>query len=433
MSELLLNQHIRRRGSRLLAELPGRNKKPAFRPEGFITDTSANRGFFIESIQQKPARRAFRAGGVVRRQSEMRMGRSVEMSGYYRKPAGDYDGRYEEAWDEVSEKRGRNKSIAVLPLLGFSLLLIASVAALTWEAGNAPSWFPREVISSVVPPADTGGQFNMAAYAGVASTQTQGAEVSTQEGEDIPLDLFETFAWGSYRVKEGDSVSKIAANHALSIDAIIASNGISNARRLRVGEVLRIPNMDGIPYTVRKGDTLEKISSSSGVPLNAILDANDIQSEALTQGTQIFLPGAKMRSDELKLALGELFNYPVRNFRLTSLFGWRKDPFSGLRSNHAGIDMAASMGARVNSAMDGTVSATGFNRTFGNFVIVKHAGGYQTLYGHLSAISVKKGDNVSSGAKIGEVGNTGMSTGPHLHFAVYKNNRAIDPREVLPR
>jgi murein DD-endopeptidase MepM/ murein hydrolase activator NlpD len=271
---------------------------------------------------------------------------------------------------------------------------------------------------------DTLLMHDMAAYAGVLH------EEAPEEGEDIPLDLMETFAWQSYTVKRGDSVYKIALDHAISMDAIIAGNGLTNARRLYQGQEIRIPNMDGIPYTVRRGDSLLKISAAQGVPLMAILDANDLDSETINPGTVVFIPGAKMKSEDLKLALGELFIYPVRG-RLTDSYGWRNDPISGVRRYHAALDLAAPTGTLLIAAMDGRVATVGSNATYGKFIILSHAGGYQTLYAHLSVVSVKQGAWAAQGSKIGEVGSTGYSTGPHLHFAIYKNGRAVNPLDFL--
>jgi murein DD-endopeptidase MepM/ murein hydrolase activator NlpD len=263
----------------------------------------------------------------------------------------------------------------------------------------------------------------------VAETET--VEAEKLDGHEIPLDLTETFEWASYQVQKGDSVSKIAAKFGISMDAIIASNDIRNARRLREGETLRIPNMDGIPYTVKKGDSLTKIANSQGVPLEVILDANDIRSDAIKQGDALFLPGARMAPEALKLALGELlFIYPVLS-RVTSSFGWRNSPITGERHYHAAVDLAGATGTPVKAAMDATVSTVGHNPTFGKFIILSHDGGYQSMYAHLSTVSVKQGDRVSQGGKIGEVGATGLSTGPHLHFAVYKNGRAVNPLDLL--
>jgi murein DD-endopeptidase MepM/ murein hydrolase activator NlpD len=281
----------------------------------------------------------------------------------------------------------------------------------------------------ITPGEDSGFQVNMASYAGL-SPQAYRESGASPSSEDIPLDLKETFSWLNYTVKRGDSVSKIAAAFGISMDAIIASNGITNVRRLYQGQTIKIPNMDGIPYTVKAGDSLHKISSSMNVPLEAILDANDVQNENIIPGTVLFIPGAKMRAEDLKLALGELFIYPIRG-RLTSPFGWRHDPISGVRRYHAAIDLAAPIGTPVKAAMDGRVSTVGYNGTYGKFIIVNHNNGFQTMYAHLSVTSVTQGSLVNQGTKIGEVGNTGYSTGPHLHFAVFKNGRAVNPRELL--
>ncbi|MDR1177834.1 MAG: M23 family metallopeptidase [Spirochaetaceae bacterium] len=261
-------------------------------------------------------------------------------------------------------------------------------------------------------------------------TETGSVSVLPEQSEEIPLDLTETFAWSEYLVKRGDSVSAIAARHALSMDAIIASNNISNARQLREGQVLRLPNMDGIPYTVKSGDTLGKIARNQGIPMEAILDANDLESELISAGTMLFLPGARMPSEDLKLALGELFIYPIRG-RLTSPYGWRQDPISNVRRFHSALDLAASIGTPVKAAMDGRIESVGFNATYGKYIIMAHGNNYQTMYAHLSLISVEQGASVHQGSKIGEVGNTGYSTGPHLHFAIYKNGRALNPLDFL--
>jgi murein DD-endopeptidase MepM/ murein hydrolase activator NlpD len=283
----------------------------------------------------------------------------------------------------------------------------------------------------ITPWEDSRFQANMASYAGL-SQQSSLENGILPPSVDIPLDLMEAFSWFNYTVRKGDSVSKIAANYGISMDAIIASNGITNVKRLYEGQEIKIPNMDGIPYTVKKGDSLLKISTIMNIPLAAILDANDIQSETITPGTLLFIPGAKMRTEDLKLALGEFFIYPIRG-RLTSPYGWRNDPISGVRRYHAALDLAAPIGTPVKVAMDGRVATVGFNGTYGNFIIVSHGGGFQSMYAHLSATSVLQGSTVVQGTKIGEVGNTGYSTGPHLHFAVFKNGRAIDPRELLSR
>jgi len=188
--------------------------------------------------------------------------------------------------------------------------------------------------------------------------------------------------------------------------------------------------MDGIPYTVKTGDSYTKIAFSYGVPLEAILDANDIQDDSITAGTVLFIPGAKMDKTELRRALGHLFIWPLQG-KQSSGFGWRNDPFSGFRGFHAGLDISVPAGTSVKASADGRVTATGYNTVYGNFIIISHSEDYQTMYAHLNRILVKNGSYVNQGTIIALSGNSGRSTGPHLHFSIYKNKRAINPLEAL--
>ena len=117
--------------------------------------------------------------------------------------------------------------------------------------------------------------------------------------------------------------------------------------------------------------------------------------------------------------------------RISSVFGNRKDPFTGRLAFHAGIDFAAPQGTNVLSAGAGTVSFVGQINGYGNVVEVTHPGGLITRYGHLSAFLVKEGDAVVTGSPIARVGSTGRSTGPHLHFEVRRADNAVDPARYL--
>ena len=117
--------------------------------------------------------------------------------------------------------------------------------------------------------------------------------------------------------------------------------------------------------------------------------------------------------------------------RVSSIFGNRKDPFTGRLAFHAGIDFAAPQGTTVVSAGAGNVSFVGQISGYGNVVEVTHPGGLITRYGHLSAFLVKEGDAVLTGSPIARVGSTGRSTGPHLHFEVRRADNAVDPARYL--
>lgn len=243
----------------------------------------------------------------------------------------------------------------------------------------------------------------------------------------------EPVVFSEYTVRPGDTISGISLKFGLSnISTLIAVNKIDNVRSVRSGTKIRIPSVDGLVHTVSSGESLGSISSRYGVSIEDILDVNDMASDVLKTGSQLYIPGARLDKNTLRRAMGETFICPLTvRWRLTSKFGYRKDPFSGVDSHHTGIDMACPTGTSIRPAMNGTVAAAGFHKIYGNYVIIRHFDGYQTLYAHMSKILVSKGDEVSVGTKIGLVGSTGYSTGPHLHFSVYKNGRLVDPATVL--
>ena len=392
-------------------------KKAAFRPAGIISLFEQNSSF-MDKVRQEPVK--------VNRRKHFNTNKPQKQN---------ISDKEQDTKEQDTKPEKRQRSSFALPLIPVcAIFLLALGIFFIVQTNGGMAWMDRQVVPLESSSSESRRQ-NMARYAGVGPLASQGVQLGSESSEDlgdiIPLDLVETFAWHTYRVRRGDSVSRIAVNFSVSMDAIIASNGITNARALREGEILRIPNMDGIPHVVREGDSLIGISQSKGVPLEAILDANDIQSDLIIPGTTLFIPGARMDRQELRLALGELFIHPVRGARLTSPFGWRNDPFTGVRRFHAAVDLAAPTGTPIVAAMEGRVSALGFNAVFGNFIIISHPGNYQTLYAHLHTVAVQRGDQVRQGATIGTVGSTGLSTGPHLHFAIYRNGRAVNPLDFL--
>ena len=233
-----------------------------------------------------------------------------------------------------------------------------------------------------------------------------------------------------YRTQSGDTLSKIASRYKLNLDTIVSWNGIRDGRRIGVGTVLDLPNSDGLKYVVRRGDTLQGIARSWGVDFNGVLDWNRLASSVISVGQELFLPGARMNPNELNRILGNLFMYPVQG-RISSFFGERSDPFTGVPNYHNGIDIVNRPGTPVAAAMAGTVAEVGFNYNYGNYVILKHSGQYQTLYGHLLRSLVGRGQRLQQGEKLGEVGTTGYSTGPHLHFSIFHNGQPVDPLRFL--
>ena len=124
------------------------------------------------------------------------------------------------------------------------------------------------------------------------------------------------------------------------------------------------------------------------------------------------------------------FVWPVKG-NITSEYGEREHPLDGKEGTHWGIDIGANYGDTVVACSQGTVIDTGYDTNLGNYVKVKHTDSIATVYGHLSLISVKKDEYVNETVKIGEVGSSGKSTGPHLHLEVRLNNESMNPRDYL--
>ena len=133
----------------------------------------------------------------------------------------------------------------------------------------------------------------------------------------------------------------------------------------------------------------------------------------------------------VEYAGGELM-WPVPgNYYITSYFGGRSHPITGVWSNHGGIDIRASYGTPIVAANSGEVIFAGYHYSYGNYVIVDHGGGIATLYGHCSRLLAREGDSVLKGDHIAQIGSTGESTGNHLHFEVRVNGVRKDPMEYL--
>ena len=246
----------------------------------------------------------------------------------------------------------------------------------------------------------------------------------------------EAVTFQTYKVRSGDTISGIAIKFGLrNISTLISVNDIGNVRQLAAGQKLKIPSVDGIVYTVKSGDSLNSISDKYGIKLDALLDVNDLTKETLTAGQQLFIPGVGLDAGTLRNAMGELFTMPISaKFRWSSPYGYRADPFTGVKTFHTGTDMACPTGTPIQAAMSGRIMKVGnMHRIYGNYVIIDHGNGYQTLYAHMSKVLVAKGQWVSQGTRIGLVGSTGYSTGPHLHFTVYKNGKLVDPMTILKR
>jgi len=242
--------------------------------------------------------------------------------------------------------------------------------------------------------------------------------------------FLDSISTSSYTVRSGDTISGIAQRFSLSMDTVISFNNIQDARSLKAGTVLTVPNSSGLKYRVRRGDYLGGIARKFGVALNELLDWNNLETSVIVPGQELFIPSARLSEMERNRVFGRLFIYPTKG-RITDRFGMRRDPFTGMRRFHNGVDLAAAVGTPVMASMSGKVAMLGYNPTYGKYLILTHPEGFQTLYGHLDAFRVQKGESVRQGQRIADMGNSGYSTGSHLHFSIFRKGEPIDPFEYL--
>lgn len=127
-----------------------------------------------------------------------------------------------------------------------------------------------------------------------------------------------------------------------------------------------------------------------------------------------------------------MFTHPCPGYsRISNTFGYRNAPLAGASTNHKGVDFAASTGTPIYAAAAGTVTSAGYSGKAGNLIIINHGNGLLTYYMHCNTIFVSAGQKVSKGQNIGQVGTTGNSTGPHLHFQVMNNGTPVNPMNYL--
>ena len=186
-----------------------------------------------------------------------------------------------------------------------------------------------------------------------------------------------------------------------------------------------LPAMDTLrEYQVTSPDTGPKEETISETPP---AQEPTTQTEASTLAYVLY--SDKNLPEDVRLEQASLdFDYcaPVCG-TISSPFGYREHPVEGEERFHYGVDLAADTGTAVSCFADGTVTAVGESSSYGKYCIVTHSGGYTTLYAHCSHITVSSGAEVARGEKIAEVGETGMATGPHLHFELHQNGVYLNP------
>jgi len=237
-------------------------------------------------------------------------------------------------------------------------------------------------------------------------------------------------------VGRGESLKTIARAAGVPVVVVAEANGLTEDAKVRRGQTLVIPRQQS--HTVKRGETSFAIAYQYGVPWEQIATANNLGAEArLRPGQKLIIPAllpersapasaARRDARATTPALPPLFRRPVEG---DVLLGFQR------RSNgsgHEGIDFATEEGDRVRAAAAGTVIFAGnVEERFGNLVVLDHGSGWHTAYGNLSRITVKVGDKVRAGERIGLAGQTGDAKRPEVHFEIRRGADPVDPAPLL--
>ena len=284
----------------------------------------------------------------------------------------------------------------------------------------------------------------------------------------------------TYKVKKKDTIPAIAKRYGIKQDTILMNNKNALNNKMKVGDTITFPSIDGLYYKLEKNDTLSKIAKKYGISIVDIVDYNNVNPKRLKAGTTIFLKGVTLQKykdvegrliaaqqakedkkknkdkekpekppketkgappppppqddgdDGGKAASysGAGFAYPVRYAGVSSPFGNRYHPVLRRYILHTGVDLVAKY-VPLRAAKAGVVTFAGNMSGYGKIIIIRHDNGYETRYAHLSVISTNVGEHVNQGDLIGKTGNSGRTTGAHLHFEIRQNGVPKNPMKYL--
>ncbi|GIK42972.1 MAG: hypothetical protein BroJett011_68050 [Chloroflexota bacterium] len=245
----------------------------------------------------------------------------------------------------------------------------------------------------------------------------------------------------TYEVQSGDTIYGIAGKFGLDPETIMWSNpDLEKAPDLlSIGQQLTILPTNGVYHQVGQGDTLQGIADTfkvdPSVILNYSLNELDPDNPVITPGQWLVVPGGSKPFIPRTVVAYYTGEIPEGANEGTGTFAWPASGtiYQGFFPWHPAVDIAAYIGAPVLAGDSGYVIVAGWSDVgYGYHIVIDHGNGYQTLYAHLNSIYVNVGDNVAQGQQIGEMGNTGNATGPHLHFEIRQNTVVRNPIGILP-
>lgn len=247
-----------------------------------------------------------------------------------------------------------------------------------------------------------------------------------------------------HTVKQGDTLYSIAVKNNVSVNEIMHLNDMSSPK-ITVGQRLVMKGEGSSSsssarstyHTVKKGETLYRIAVRYGKSVDQLKSYNNLSDNNINVGQRIYLVSGMAPKETVnntpRTSSPTLrsFRAPLKSMTITSKYGTRVHPVTGKRTTHHGVDLRAPMNTPVYAPYAGVVTYSGWMSGYGKIVIIDHGGGYTTRYGHLNRWMVNKGTKVRKGQLIAKTGNTGISTGPHLHYEIRKNGNSLNPASTF--
>lgn len=225
-----------------------------------------------------------------------------------------------------------------------------------------------------------------------------------------------------YVAQKGDTLSSIAEMFNVSVNTIMWANDIKNSSYLKAGDTITILPISGVKYAIKSGDSLKKIVAKYKGDLEEVLQYNNLkENSTLAVGETIIIPNGRIEETANKSSNSKIRGTSGRYYE-----GYYIRPIEGgVKSQglhgYNGVDLAAPVGTPIYASASGLVVISknyGWNGGYGNYIVIEHPNKTQTVYGHMSKNTFYQGQYVAQGQVIGNVGSTGRSTGPHLHFEV---------------
>ncbi len=251
-----------------------------------------------------------------------------------------------------------------------------------------------------------------------------------------------------YRVEKGDTLSSIASRFGVSVEEIRSENELGGDFIVQ-GQTLEIPGQpqgssrdddrvspereeespaatQTIEYEIRRGDTLSGIALRFNISVEEIREENNLTGDMIYRGQEIRIPNQPREIQTVD------FKWPVEGGKITSPFGYRTHPVDGTRQFHSGIDIALPRGTPVKAAASGKVICSEWQTGWGRIITIDHGDDLISLYAHNDKLLIEAGTHVAQGQVIALSGNSGITTGPHLHFEIRREGDPVDPMLYLP-